>query len=101
MIYIFLQLKKGLDRQCLQSKQTLEYKTKTRVILANPMTDKEISTSVDLIIHYETDMKRVQEEILVYDTLGMVSQLGGVISLFIGISFFSLIDYMLDFVKNL
>ena len=69
-------------------------------MLGNPMTTKENSTRVDLAIHYKDDVRRVQEEILVYDTLGMVSQLGGVISLFIGISFFSLIDYMLDFVKK-
>ena len=65
------------------------------------MTNKENSTRVDLAIRYKDSFKSYQEEILVYDTLGMVSQLGGVISLFIGISFFSLIDYVLDFVKNL
>ena len=64
------------------------------------MTNKGNSTRADLVIHYKTDVKRVLEEILVYDTLGMVSQLGGVISLFIGISFFSLIDYMLDFMNK-
>ena len=65
------------------------------------MTNKENSTRVDLAIHYKDDFKSFQQEILVYDTLGMVSQLGGVISLFIGISFFGIIEYMLDCIKNL
>ena len=69
-------------------------------MLGNPMTNKDNSTTVDLIVRYKNDLKKVQEEIRVYDTLGIVSQLGGVISLFIGISFFSLIDYMLDLVKK-
>ena len=64
------------------------------------MTNKLKSTTVDIVFMYKNDEKIVQEEILVYDTAGMISHIGGIISLFIGISFFSIGCDVLDFVKN-
>ena len=52
---------------------------------------------------YQSTEKTVHEERLVYDQSGMVSQLGGILSLFLGFSFFSLISDFLDFIvkKNI
>ena len=64
------------------------------------MLNKQNSTLIRISSSYVNDKKIVQEEILVYDTAGMISHIGGIISLFIGISFFSLGCDVLDFVKN-
>ena len=55
---------------------------------------------VEFVIGYKNFEKTIHEEILVYDKKGMVSQLGGVVSLFIGISFFTLFSDFLDFVQK-
>ena len=49
---------------------------------------------------YKSTYKTVHEERLVYDQSGMVSQLGGILSLFLGFSFFSLISDFLDFIAK-
>ena len=49
---------------------------------------------------YKSTQKTVHEERLVYDQSGMVSQLGGILSLFLGFSFFSLISDFLDFIAK-
>ena len=47
--------------------------------------------------------KTINEEKLIYGTLGMISQFGGVLSLFLGFSFYSLISDLFNFIakKNL
>ena len=85
---------------CLKEKKRLDYDSKVEVTKGNAMLNKENSTTVSIYVSYLNDKKIVQEEMLVYDTPGMISQIGGIISLFIGISFFSLIAYMLDFLKK-
>ena len=47
---------------------------------------------------YKSTEKTVHKERLVYDKSGMVSQLGGILSLFLGFSFFSLISDFLEFI---
>ena len=49
---------------------------------------------------YKSTEKTVHKERLVYDKSGMVSQLGGVLSLFLGFSFFSLISDFLEFIAK-
>jgi hypothetical protein len=49
---------------------------------------------------YKNREKTVHEEKLIYDTLGMMSQLGDVLSLFLGFSFYSLISDLLDFIAK-
>jgi hypothetical protein len=67
--------------------------------MGNPFNDKTNST-VYVVIRYKSFEKTIHEEILVYDKSGMVSQLGGVVSLFIGISFFTLFSDCLDFIQK-
>ena len=85
---------------CLKKKNRLDFDAKIYVSKGNAMLNKQNSTIIDMFVAYSNDKKIVQEEILVYDTPGMISQVGGIISLFIGISFFSLGCDVLDFVKN-
>ena len=49
---------------------------------------------------YKSTEKTVHKERLVYDKSGMVSQVGGVLSLFVGFSFFSLISDFLEFIAK-
>ena len=58
------------------------------------------NSEVVLILEYKGFEKTIHEEKLVYDESGMISQLGGVISLFIGISFYTLFSDCLDFVQK-
>ena len=85
--------------QCLQPKHSLEYQSKIQLVMGNPLNDKTNST-IYVTIRYKSFEKTIHEEILVYDKSGMVSQLGGVVSLFIGISFFTLFSDCLDFVQK-
>ena len=85
---------------CLKKKKRLDFDAKIYVSKGNAMLNKQNSTIIRISSSYVNDKKIVQEEILVYDTAGMISQVGGIISLFIGISFFSLGCDVLDFVKN-
>ena len=88
-------------KDCLKKKKRLEFDSKIYVTKGNAMLNKQNTTRIDIGVRYVNDKKIVQEEILVYDTAGMISQIGGIISLFIGISFFSLGCEVLDFVKNI
>ena len=85
--------------QCLQPKHSLEYQSKIQLVMGNPLNDKTNST-IYVTIRYKSFEKTIHEEILVYDKSGMVSQLGGVVSLFIGISFFTLFSDCLDFIQK-
>ena len=49
---------------------------------------------------YKSTEKTVHKERLVYDKSGMVSQVGGVLSLFLGFSFFSLVSDFLEFIAK-
>ena len=61
--------------------------------------DNEEST-LHLVVSYKNNQKIFSEEKLVYEWTGMISQLGGVLSLFLGFSFFSLISSVLEFVDT-
>ena len=67
--------------------------------MGNPLSDMK-NSEVDFIMSYKSFKKTIHEEILVHDKSGLVSQLGGVVSLFIGISFFTLFSDVLDFLHK-
>ena len=68
--------------------------------MGNPLNNNGTNSMVYVAIRYKSIEKTIHEEILVYDKSGMVSQLGGVVSLFIGISFFTLFSDCLDFIQK-
>ena len=78
----------------------MDFDSNIEVTKGNAVLNRQNSTRIDILVNYVNDKKIVQEEILVYDTAGMISQIGGIISLFIGISFYSLGCDVLDFVKK-
>ena len=85
--------------QCLQPKHSVEYQSKIQLVLGNPL-NRMKNSKVSFIIGYKNFENTIHEEILVYDKSGMISQLGGVVSLFIGISFFTLFSDCLDFIQK-
>ena len=85
--------------QCLQPKHSVEYQSNLQLIKGNPLNDWKKSV-VDFVIIYKSFEKTTREEILVYDNRGIVSQLGGVVSLFIGISFYTLFSDCMDFIQK-
>ena len=48
---------------------------------------------------YKNQEKTITEEILVYDTPTMISQIGGILSLFLGFSFFSIICDLMELIQ--
>ena len=69
-----------------------------QIIKGNKLHNNEENSGVVLNIAYKNYDKTVHKEILVYDGPGLIYQLGGVISLFLGISFYTLLSNMLDWV---
>ena len=65
----------------------------------NPLTTRE-NPEMDLITIYASREKNVVEEILVYDGAGLISQMGGILSLFLGFSFLSLIYDFIGLVEK-
>ena len=55
--------------------------------------------SVSLTVMYKNQEKTITEEILVYDTPTMISQIGGILSLFLGFSFFSIICDLMELIQ--
>ena len=86
--------------KCPEPKKLIHFNSKSHIVKQNRIANEENSTSLEISIRYKNDKKIIQEEILVYDTPGMVSQLGGVISLFLGVSMFSILCDILEFVDN-
>ena len=79
-------------------KQSIEFKSDLTV----SKLPKEAAASPLFVFSmmYKSTQKTVHEERLVYDQSGMVSQLGGILSLFLGFSFYSLISDLLDFIAK-
>ena len=84
---------------CRQPKKSLEYKSNVFVVKGSELTSNGYSI-VSLSLSYKDYRKTINEEITVYDTPGLVYQLGGVISLFLGISFFTIVCDLLDCIKE-
>ena len=84
---------------CRQPKTSVEYKSNVFVVKGSELTSNGYSI-VSLSLSYKDYRKTINEEITVYDTPGLVYQLGGVISLFLGISFFTIVCDLLDCIKE-
>ena len=81
----------------MQPKKTLKFKSHVQIIKGSKHY-KELS-GAGVSIMYKNFDRNIHDEILVYDGKGLVSQLGGVISLFLGISFYTLISNMLSWME--
>ena len=86
---------------CLKMKKVLDFNSNVHIRKGNSLIGKNKSI-VTLPIWYKNKEKIIHEEILVYDQSGFVYQLGGVISLFLGFSFFGIIcDILENIEKNI
>jgi hypothetical protein len=70
-----------------------------QLIKGNPLIVTE-DLFVDLTVMYKNQEKTITEEILVYDTPTMISQIGGILSLFLGFSFFSIICDLMELLRE-
>ena len=84
---------------CLKVKKLYIYTSELQLVKGNSLTSH--NTSLDIILIYKNHEKTITEEILVYDTPGMVAQIGGILSLFLGFSFFSIICDLMEVVQKL
>ena len=82
----------------MKKKKSLKYHSDLQ-FSKDTQSDNEEST-LHLVVSYKNNQKIFSEEKLVYEWTGMISQLGGVLSLFLGFSFFSLISSVLEFVDT-
>ena len=69
-----------------------------QLIKGSPLIVPE-NVSVVLTVMYKNQEKTITEEILVYDTPTMISQIGGILSLFLGFSFFSIICDLMELIQ--
>ena len=79
-------------------KKSLIFNSDLQVIKGRPLKNQK-NISVDLIVMYKNQEKTITEEILVYDTPTMISQIGGILSLFLGFSFFSIICDLMELIQ--
>jgi hypothetical protein len=84
---------------CLKMKKSLIFNSDLQLIKGSPLTVQQ-NVSVDLIVMYKNQEKTITEEILVYDTPTMISQIGGILSLFLGFSFFSIICDLIELIQK-
>ena len=83
---------------CLKMKNSHIFNSDLQLIKGNPLIVQQ-NVSVDLIVMYKNQEKTITEEILVYDTPTMISQIGGILSLFLGFSFFSIICDLMELIQ--
>ena len=87
-------------KSCLKMKKSLNFNFDLQIVKGSPLSGKK-NASVDLILMYKNQEKTVTEEILVYDTPGLVSQINGILSLFLGFSFFSLLFDLFELIQKI
>ena len=80
-------------------KKSLIFNSDLQLIKGSSLTVQQ-NVSVDLIVMYKNQEKTITEEILVYDTPTMISQIGGILSLFLGFSFFSIICDLIELIQK-
>ena len=86
------------DTDCLKMKHFIDIKSEA-TLFKIPKKQPDDPLFVFNMMYKSTE-KTVHKERLVYDKSGMVSQVGGVLSLFLGFSFFSLISDFLEFIAK-
>ena len=82
----------------MKTKKSLNFKPQLQIIKGNKLGNDKMHSGVFINVMYKNYDKIIYDEMLVYDGLGLISQLGGVISLFLGISIFTLLSEVLDWI---
>ena len=84
--------------ECLKMKNYESFKSDISIVKDYALGDKKDSM-VLVMMKYKDNEKTTHEEKLIYDFPDMVSQLGGILSLFLGFSVFSVICDVIDHIK--
>ena len=84
--------------ECLKMKHYDSFMSDASIVKDYELVDKKDSM-VWLMMRYKDNEKTTHEEKLIYDFPDMVSQLGGILSLFLGFSVFSVICDVIDHIK--
>ena len=77
---------------CLKQKTFITYSTKLEEISIN---SKNI-TNVLFFLSFTEKLKIINDEVLIFSNIDLLSSLGGALGLFIGFSFFGCIGTLLD-----
>ena len=83
--------------ECLKMKHYDSFMSDTSIV-KDELVDKK-DCMVWVMLRYKDNEKTTHEEKLIYDFPDMVSQLGGILSLFLGFSVFSVICDVIDHIK--
>ena len=80
-------------------KRSVNFKSTLQLSKGNPLAIQD-RIQTDLILIYKNREKTFIGEILIYDGAGLIAQMGGILSLFLGFSFLSIIYGIFDFMEN-
>ena len=77
---------------CLKQKSFVTYSTKVE----KSSTDWENVTNVLFFLSFTEKIKIINDEVLIFSNIDLLSSLGGALGLFIGFSFFGYVETILD-----
>ena len=80
-------------------KRSVNFKSTLQLSKGNPLAIQD-RIQTDLILIYKNREKTFIGEILIYDGAGLIAQMGGILSLFLGFSFLSIIYGIFDFMEK-
>ena len=94
-------------QECLQQKEFNQYSAKIESV--NVKYDAKLHTNSSKNIHLSfiaaSKTKKVYEEVLIFDEIGLIGTLGGSLGLFVGFSFLGfitpLVETLIDKVENI
>ena len=84
---------------CLQMKKTTKFNSRVQINKGSQLV-KKANYHVTLLTTFKNKEKTVISEILVYDAPGLVSEMGGIISLFLGFSFFGVFSDIFGLIER-
>ena len=84
---------------CLQMKKITKFNSRVQINKGSQLV-KKANYHVILLTTFKNKEKIVISEILVYDAPGLVSEMGGIISLFLGFSFFGVFSDIFGLIER-
>ena len=82
-------------QECLNQKSFTQYLVKIQVT-----EKKDQLTAIEFHLRFQGMMRITHKEVLIFDSVGLLSSLGGALGLFVGFSFFDYIGKILDLILD-
>ena len=82
-------------QECLNQKSFTQYLVKIQVTEI-----KDQQTLIEFHLRFQGMMRITHKEVLIFDSVGLLSSLGGALGLFVGFSFFDYIGKILDLILD-